>query len=300
MYVKTVEETYVNRRWNTEAIRHCDVFICDECVQEYTLGHKAANATNDALTFCSSACNKRSRSVGKLAEQWRRTKLERYGVEHSSQVSGAVEKMIVTRVERTGAKGPTSKSSTSNVQWRETMVERHGVEHPSKSAIVREKKRLTYRKRYGVDNPFSTGSRFRLDHDALSEAGQRGYRSTTRDPNGWMTSNPEKLLLKFLLAKFKHVEPQALMPHGVRKSWLVDAYVHDIQTYVQADGVFWHGLDRPYDELHPKGREAYDRDREQDEWFRASGHRLVRVTDQEIMMCHELNDWSLILTRLEG
>ena len=53
MYVRTVEETYVNGRWNTEAIRHRDVFICDECGKEFMLGHKAKHATSGALTFSS-------------------------------------------------------------------------------------------------------------------------------------------------------------------------------------------------------------------------------------------------------
>lgn len=300
MYLHTVAETYVERRWGSQQVRHRDVFACDECGVQYSLGHKAAHATLGSLTFCSNTCNKKSRSSGKLAQQWKQTKLDRYGVGHSSQVPGATEKMIVTRVKRTGAAGPAAKVSSSNRRWRETMVVRHGVEHPSKSGDIKEKKRLTYQERYGVDNPFCVGSPFRSDHDALSEAGQRGYRSTTRQSNGWMLSKPEKLLVEFLRSRYKDVRQQVPVEHGTRKPWLIDAYVSDTQTYVELDGMFWHGLDKPYERLHLRGRAAYDRDRAQDEWFRAEGHRLVRVTDEEVLMCQELNDWSLILPRLEG
>lgn len=68
----------------------------------------------------------------------------------------------------------------------------------------------------------------------------------------------------------------------------VDFYVPSIDTYVQFDGVYWHGLDRPID-IIAEGRTARDvqiykkwlSDREQDAWFLAQGMRLARFTDAE-------------------
>jgi hypothetical protein len=113
------------------------------------------------------------------------------------------------------------------------------------------------------------------------------------------TLDARKLMVAFLRSKYQKVVQQVPVQHGTRKPWLIDAYIIDTQTYVEVDGVFWHGLDKHYDDLHPSGRAAYDRDRVQDEWFRAEGRRLVRVTDEEVLMCQELNDWSNILPRLE-
>lgn len=70
--------------------------------------------------------------------------------------------------------------------------------------------------------------------------------------------------------------------------WIVDFYIKSIDTYVQFDGVYWHGLDRTLKELKasksPRDimiRKARARDRKQDRWFKANGKRLVRVTDRE-------------------
>jgi hypothetical protein len=49
--------------------------------------------------------------------------------------------------------------------------------------------------------------------------------------------------------------------------------------YVEFDGVYWHGLDRPYDQLGPTVRRKYDRDRRCDAFCKAEGIVLVRVTD---------------------
>jgi hypothetical protein len=301
MYLRTVEEFYVNRRWNTQHIRHKDVFKCDECDIEFALGHKSAHKMNGALTFCGNKCNKKSRSSGQLAQKWKQTKLARHGVEYSSQVSGAAEKMITTREIRTGARAPSDPKSTSNAQFKATMIERHGVEHLSKSAKIKEKKRGTYRDRYGVDNPFSDGSPFR-DLDAAVKGGQAGYRALILKRGDKMLSKPEALLTTMLHHWYgvDNVQQQVEIQHGGRKPWLIDFYVLPIDTYVEADGVFWHGLNMPYEELHESRRSQYDRDRIQDEWFRTCGHRLVRITDEELMACHKTNDWSGIVSRLGG
>lgn len=208
--------------------------------------------------------------------------------------------MVATRKARTGACAPSDPMSVSNAAFKQTMLERHGAEHPSRAPGVREKKLATYRKKYGVDNPLSAGSPFRSSAEELSAAGQKGYRSTARQENGWIVSKPERALVEFLHDRYGEVQRQCPVEHGTRKPWLIDAYVPSIDTFVQLDGAFWHGLDKPYDQLHPNSRAAYDADRDQDEWFRACGLRLVRVTDKELETCQKSGDWSGIVDRLGG
>lgn len=81
------------------------------------------------------------------------------------------------------------------------------------------------------------------------------------------------------------VHQQVLM----NERWPIDFYVVSIDTYVQEDGVYWHGLDRPIEEiaLHKTKKDVniYQKwkvDRVQDEWFEQAGKRLVRLTDLEI------------------
>jgi hypothetical protein len=59
----------------------------------------------------------------------------------------------------------------------------------------------------------------------------------------------------------------------------IDIFVRSADVYIQFDGVYYHGLDRPYDQLSPIIRRKYDRDRAVDALFARLGIRLVRITD---------------------
>ena len=104
---------------------------------------------------------------------------------------------------------------------------------------------------------------------------------------GSCTSKDEKRFHERLLAYFNadDIVTQKFV-HGTRRP--IDFYIKSIDTYVQFDGVYWHGLDRPIEEImqhktkHDKeisSRPASDR--QQNEWFKKQGMKLVRVTDVE-------------------
>jgi hypothetical protein len=61
----------------------------------------------------------------------------------------------------------------------------------------------------------------------------------------------------------------------------VDVYVADVDVYLQFDGIYYHGLDRAYEDLSPEIRRKFDRDRLADRRFPQLGLRLVRVIDQD-------------------
>jgi hypothetical protein len=68
--------------------------------------------------------------------------------------------------------------------------------------------------------------------------------------------------------------------------WLIDFYIRSIDTYVQLDGAYWHGLDRPIEVIaeHKTKRDVqihkkWLTDREQDKWFNRMGKLLIRVID---------------------
>ena len=64
--------------------------------------------------------------------------------------------------------------------------------------------------------------------------------------------------------------------------WSIDMYVCSIDTYVQYDGVYWHGLDRPIEEnRNAKITKKYYRDIEQVRWFALHGMKLVRIIETE-------------------
>jgi hypothetical protein len=92
------------------------------------------------------------------------------------------------------------------------------------------------------------------------------------------------LCFQFLVNEFCDVDR-----HVFINKWDIDFYIKSIDTYVQLDGVYWHGLDRPIDVitlfLHPRDKTIYNtllRDKEQNKWFEQNDKRLIRFTDKEI------------------
>lgn len=93
------------------------------------------------------------------------------------------------------------------------------------------------------------------------------------------TSRPEQELLKLLQEKFGIDDVEH---HVYVDGYRIDFYVKSVETYVQLDGVYWHGLNVPYDELRGTPKEKFDRDRRCDLHFSQVGKKLVRITDIDV------------------
>lgn len=297
MYVETIERETVNRRWNTPSKKRVDIYRCDECGKNHETSHKASHATSGALTFCSQACNKKARSTGKLAQKWKKTKLDRYGVEFSSQVTGASEKMLVTRLEKFGTTVPIHHHEEISSKWKQTMKSRYGAEHPLKAIGPKAKRKETVIEKFGAD-PLALSE----NRTHLVEAGQKGYHALIQKHGSVMLSKPEMMLVEWLQLRYgnDNIEQQTKVDHGGKKPWLVDAYIKPLGIYVELDGEFWHGLDKQYDQLHQNGKDAYDRDREQDQWFLSHNMKLVRITDKEFLAAQKSKNFSDIVSKLGG
>jgi hypothetical protein len=59
----------------------------------------------------------------------------------------------------------------------------------------------------------------------------------------------------------------------------VDIHIVSLDVFIELDGVYYHGLDRPYERLTTNTRRKFDRDRRLDALFLERGMTLVRVTD---------------------
>lgn len=73
--------------------------------------------------------------------------------------------------------------------------------------------------------------------------------------------------------------------------WPIDFYARSLDTYIQFDGTYWHGLDRPLNTImefkSPRDRVIYGHwltDNEQNEWFARNGVRLIRVRDTDFLV----------------
>lgn len=114
---------------------------------------------------------------------------------------------------------------------------------------------------------------------------------TTMMNNGSLCSKGELALRELLKTKYPNTKYGVWIHKsqtGSKQMWNIDLYVPQIDTYVQFDGVYWHGLDRPIELIKESSRQRdkviYKKwliDRAQDEWFAKMSKRLVRITDVE-------------------
>jgi hypothetical protein len=110
----------------------------------------------------------------------------------------------------------------------------------------------------------------------------------TRKKNGTLAkSKAEDNLYKFLCEKFNI---ENVNRHPTVNSWSIDFYVKTINTYVQFDGVYYHGLDVSFDELVKRavlrGKSktilaTFLRDLEQVDWFKMNNLKLIRVIEKQ-------------------
>lgn len=156
---------------------------------------------------------------------------------------------------------------------KKSLLQKYGVNNASKLEWVKQKKTETTRKNYGVDNP--------QQHPEIKKRSLETFASRGKM---WMSA-PEKEFRKILEKEFgkDDVKVQQLIDH----KWSVDFFIKSIQTYIQFDGVYWHGLDRPIEQIKESNSyrdkiiyEKWVKDRELDTVMQIRGIRLIRITDK--------------------
>lgn len=109
---------------------------------------------------------------------------------------------------------------------------------------------------------------------------------TLKQNGTYVKSRDEDAFFEYLC---QCVEDEAVIERQVMvNGWRIDFYIKSIDTYVQFDGEYWHGLDRPLSVIaeHYSPRDiniegTFYKDIEQNDWFNQNRKSLVRVTDKE-------------------
>ena len=163
-------------------------------------------------------------------------------------------------------------------------TERLGVAYPMQSAEIRAKTVATCRERYGVDNVQQVPE---IKHKSCVtflknlEDGQKYH--------GVWTSKSEDAFFAKLI---EHFDPTDVVRQKrvteFSSMGAIDFYIKSIDTYIQFDGAYWHGLNRDIEEIKKSltSRDIgivahWKSDRAQDAAFQARGLRLIRVSDVE-------------------
>lgn len=244
------------------------------------------------------------------------TMIERYGADSPLRVPEIRASIEADNVRKYGVKH-VWESAAIREKSKQTMIERYGVDNPQKSEIIQEKTRNTCLDRYGVDNVFSSTTiqekirlncmknhgvehssqrldvklkkiatcrqKFGVDHHMQSPEIQRRMVKTFFMKGKGFVSKVELRCLNQLREIFGDVEHQVSI-----NGWLIDFYVKSVDTYVQFDGVYWHGrLLTEEQRNNPVTKRDKDivtkwfRDLEQIEWFSRNEKKLVRITDEQ-------------------
>lgn len=304
------------------------LYKCDECGIEFHI--KAKAKIQQQFHFHNRECMNKSMKNGILRSKTDETSLSKYGTLNPAQSQHVKQKMQQTCLDRYGVRFATSnneirsKMSKTAIQTfakngeeiqarrRKTNQIKRGVDYPMSDPIVRAKSIKTCNERYGCDNP----AKLQITHDKAVNTLMKRYgvkntmsipgmydridwkkasvkrHETMKREGTYRKSKPENKFYTILCDKFgtDNVERQCFI-----NKWPIDFYVKSIGTYIQLDGVYWHGLDRPIELIaeHKTKRDVqihkkWLTDREQDKWFITNNLTLVRITEMQLK-CYEIN-----------
>lgn len=257
---------------------------CDECNLIFLRKKGPIISHKSGLTFCSSTCayiskklhslitfnvrtltNDPIRSKARL-EKYKQTCIDRYGIENAMKSSKAIERFKQKLFKL-----------YSDEEFRNT---------------VKQRRKTTMLERYGVENGFQSNEIMKdINIHEINEK-----RHQTRKLHGtYGKSKKEDDFHKLLLTKFSNVKRQVDV-----NGWAIDFYIVNIDVYVQYDGAYYHGLDRPIFKIAEHRtktdkviHKTYKRDREQEQWFTENNMKLIRVIEgNEVKALAELVELS--------
>ena len=279
--------------WAPPTLRRCDAcqalqvinlidFQCSQCGACYQ--RVKSHGYYGKLTFCSNECrNISNRKGGKIYEKKKATLMKNYGVDDVFLVPGVRDAAQSALLDKFGAKGPFKDPAIREKAF-ETMEDRYGVKHSRQIPGMQERVELTCLERYGFTHHMKSEEvKSKFDYELMPQKIHDGMKR-----NGTYAKQQSKVedhCFNELIQLFKVVERHVV----VNKRWPIDIFVRDVNVFVQVDGVYWHGLDRSLDQIL-ESEDVRDvqilkkiiTDRNQNEWFRDNGLRLVRVTDKEV------------------
>lgn len=239
------------------------------------------------LSFCDRKCNGlAARKGGVSYRKAMQTNNRRYGTDWSQNNAEIIEKRKNTNRERYGAENPYG-SLKIKKQIRETVKKRYSVTNVFQDEGIKKRIRESTIKKIGVPYAIMLPS---VKEAAKSADAKRKHHETMKLRGNYKKrmTRPESIMLRMLREVFE--EGDIIFQELLNDTWPIDFYVKSVDSYIQVDGVYWHGLDRSLEIIKefktPRDRMIYRKfltDREQDKWAKEHGINLLRFTDLEII-----------------
>lgn len=256
---------------------------CDQCGVEFERHNNVKRQQALQYHFCSKKCSQAAHGKdGVLFPAMEETMRQKFGDDFRQVISAKAQAATSVEVRK-----------LSRERAHQTVMERYGVKTAVEIPHVRKiclekgasteaisKRKATNLERFGVE---STLSLTEVRAKGQTPEAKRKRHQTMLDNHSFGKSKPEDRFYEHLVTMFDVVERQKRV-----LSWWIDFYVPSIDTYIQFDGEYWHGLDRSLEEIKKRRfkrdsmiEHAYNRDRLQDAWFAERNLRLIRVTDKQ-------------------
>lgn len=225
-----------------------------------------------------------------VKEQSRLVCQEKYGADFALCRGTSVrERVERTNEEKYGGRSAFSSESTRK-KAKETLIEKYGEDCIFKTQGYYDDVKKTLLERYGVVNAFSLPNSIEAAH--TDEANKKRF-ETLRKNGSMKSSKIEDSIASLIEQTYGDIDR-----HCIVNGWSIDLFVHSLQVYVQVDGIYWHGLNRPIEIIEQSTTamdsailRKYRRDRDQDVWFSQNGLKLVRIIDVEWLRVTDKSDY---------
>lgn len=244
------------------------------------------------------------------------TMLNKHGVDHPLRSDSIKDKMQQTCIDKYGVTNP-AKSKTVKERMRKTCQEKYGTDFVFQSEDFKQNARQTTINKFGVEHysqleshktklreaskdpkklqkykntlltRYGVTSSLQLpqtrekcnDEDSMNKR-----RETMRKNRSWVSSKPEDELYKRLCEMFSEVQR-----HVSVNRWDIDFYIPEIDTFVNMNGIYWHGRGKTDEELMGSSSKqdktilsTVKRDRLREVWFKERKKKLFIVWEDEI------------------
>ena len=141
---------------------------------------------------------------------------------------------------------------TREQKRKKTCLRLYGTEHHFANVNVTNKRNKTLNEKYGDETTNYTNisqiPQFKFNLNTKDACQKRHENMKARGT--YCKSKTEDAFYEKLCFIFNDVKRQLSI-----KTWSIDLYVKDIETYIQFDGIYWHGLDKSFDELSQSSRD---------------------------------------------
>jgi hypothetical protein len=256
--------------------------ICDQCNKKFNRMRSKINKLN----FCSQDCQRTSNlKNGKIDIASHKTLMKNFNVTTTFSLSSVREKAQQTNIKKFGSKCPISHKDIL-IKSKKTLIKHYGVDNASKSQEIKIKKQKNCFLKNGVKHHMQLDLvKQKYDYSLIARKSH-----ATKKKNGTYSKKQSKVEDEFFNILSNLYPTIDIERHHSINNNDIDFYIKSIDTCIQFDGVYWHGLDRDVDLIkwfkNPRDKVIYStflRDQKQNTWFEINKKKLIRFTDKEVL-----------------